>query len=53
MTSDYNKTLKDELRAVLNQPAAITQTTRIGISQAKDMPWRFYITGNPYVSKTT
>lgn len=30
---------------------AITQTTRIGISQAKDVPWRFYITGNPYVSK--
>lgn len=30
---------------------AITQTTRIGISRAKDVPWRFYITGNPYVSK--
>jgi DNA-3-methyladenine glycosylase len=29
----------------------ITQTTRIGISQAKDVPWRFYITDNPYVSK--
>lgn len=32
-------------------PATITQTTRIGISKAKDVPWRFYITGNPYVSK--
>lgn len=29
----------------------ITQTTRIGISQAKDVPWRFYIRNNPYVSK--
>lgn len=31
--------------------SAITQTSRIGISQAKDVPWRFYITDNPYVSK--
>lgn len=31
-------------------PSMITQTTRIGISQAKDVPWRFYITGNLYVS---
>lgn len=30
---------------------AITQTTRIGISHGKDVPWRFFITGNPYVSK--
>lgn len=29
----------------------ITQTKRIGISQAKDVLWRFYITGNTYVSK--
>lgn len=33
-------------------PSDITQTTRIGISSGKDMPWRFYITGNPYVSHT-
>jgi DNA-3-methyladenine glycosylase len=29
----------------------IVQTTRIGISKAKDVPWRFYIKDNPYVSK--
>lgn len=29
----------------------IIQTTRIGIAQAKDVPWRFYIRGNSYVSK--
>jgi DNA-3-methyladenine glycosylase len=31
--------------------SAIIQTTRIGISQARDIPWRFYIKDNPYVSK--
>lgn len=29
----------------------IIQTTRIGIKQAVDYPWRFYIKDNPYVSK--
>lgn len=28
----------------------ITQTTRVGISKAKDKPWRFYISDNNYVS---
>jgi DNA-3-methyladenine glycosylase len=30
--------------------ANIVQTTRIGISLAKDYPWRFYIKDNPWVS---
>lgn len=29
----------------------IVQTTRIGIKQAADYPWRFYIKDNPFVSK--
>jgi DNA-3-methyladenine glycosylase len=33
------------------EPDKITRTTRIGISQAKDVPWRFYLKGNPCVSK--
>lgn len=33
-------------------PDLITQTTRIGISQGKDVPWRFYVTHNEYVSKS-
>ncbi|MBC7707705.1 DNA-3-methyladenine glycosylase [Polaromonas sp.] len=32
-------------------PEMITVTTRIGISKAKETLWRFYITGNEYVSK--
>lgn len=33
------------------QPEQITTTTRIGITKGADLPLRFYITNNPYVSK--
>jgi DNA-3-methyladenine glycosylase len=29
----------------------ITVTTRIGLTKAADFPWRYYITGNPYISR--
>lgn len=42
------------LRLVAQDPlpaSQIIRTVRVGISQAKDLKWRFYIGGNPYVSK--
>lgn len=42
--------LKLEPRSALSDKDII-KTTRIGISQAQDKPWRFYISDNPYVSK--
>jgi DNA-3-methyladenine glycosylase len=44
------------LKLVINEPVSanqIVQTTRVGISQAKDVPWRFYIRKNPYVSQSS
>ena len=37
--------------SALAQGQAITQTTRIGISKAKEYPWRWYLTGHPSISK--
>jgi DNA-3-methyladenine glycosylase len=31
---------------------AVVKTVRVGISQAKEVEWRFYEKDNPYVSKT-
>ena len=31
---------------------SIATAARIGISKAKEKPWRFYIQGNPYVSRS-
>jgi DNA-3-methyladenine glycosylase len=42
------------LRLVEQPPisgADIVTTTRIGIKNAADVPWRFYIKGNPYISR--
>lgn len=44
---------KPPLQLIIKPPLDkkdIVQTVRVGISQAKDVPWRFYIKGNSYVS---
>lgn len=46
---------KEPLKLLPGDPvpdSSIVQTTRIGISKNKDLPLRFYIKDNPYVSKT-
>jgi len=47
--------LHDEpLRLIMKPQVAaqsITQTSRVGITKGINILWRFYLTGNPYVSK--
>lgn len=36
---------------VATSPGPIVQTVRVGLSKAHVVPWRFYLAGNPYVSR--
>jgi len=45
---------KPPIKLVIQPPIEsedIIRTKRIGISEAKEKPWRFYIKNNPYVSR--
>ncbi len=53
--ADYGANLLDGGKLRLEpgiKPSKISQTKRVGIKQAVDHPWRFYISDNPYISKT-
>lgn len=39
------------INPTISEPLKMVTTKRIGISKAKDHPWRFYIAGNRWVSK--
>jgi DNA-3-methyladenine glycosylase len=34
------------------KPELITQTERVGISKAREQEWRFYVSDNPFISRT-
>ena len=38
-------------KSLFEQPTAITQTTRIGLTKGADIPWRWYLTDSPAVSR--
>ncbi len=51
--ADYGKPLFDSNLYVINRTEVpnISAGPRIGITQAVDVPWRFWVTDNTYVSK--